>query len=54
MEDLRCKRPECPKCRRLGRLLARICYPPSVPRPVGIVLELICPYDKKRKLLFKV
>ncbi len=54
MEDLRCRRPECPRCSRLGKLVAKVGIPPSLKRPTGIVLELVCPYNKRKKVLFRI
>ena len=54
MEEIRCKRPECARCTRLGKLVAKVEIPPLFKRPVGIALELVCPYDKRKKVLFRI
>ena len=54
MEEIRCKRLECDRCPKLGKLVARVDIPPLLKRPVGIVLELVCPYNKKKKVLFRI
>jgi hypothetical protein len=52
MQEIRCAKPGCP-CWPKGRLLLKVNIPNPRGGPLGITIEVVCPYDKKRKLTFR-
>lgn len=53
MQEIRCARPGC-RCWPKGKLLLKVGIPKSRDQPLGIIIEVVCPYDKKRKLTFRI
>jgi len=53
MRELRCKNPKC-QCSRRGKLLARVGTKPPGRDLRGVIVEVVCPHNKKKKVKFEL